>query len=97
MLKSRNNSGNKNKSIIYNDNYISFIKNLINARNELGLSRYEVCRMLSKDKNFLYKIENCMHKLDAYTFWILAKIYKKPLDYFFQNIESDLTELLKDL
>ena len=86
------------KSIIYNDLYISFINKLKLAREQSNFSQSEVSRMFGKSRSFLFKIESCRHKIDAFTFWILAKIYKKPIEYFFQDLETkNFDEIIKIL
>lgn len=52
------------------------------ARNEAGLTQVDVAQRLKKPQSYISKIERGERRVDVTELSILAKIYKKPLDYF---------------
>lgn len=67
---------------IYLNEYKNVIKKLQEARKEAGFIQYEVAEKLKKPQSYISKIERGERRVDVAELSILAKIYKKPLDYF---------------
>ena len=67
---------------IYSDEYKYVVKKLLEARNEANLTQIDVAQRLKKPQSYVSKIERGERRIDVAELSILAKIYKKPLDYF---------------
>lgn len=67
---------------IYSTEYKNVIKNLREARNEASLTQIDVAQKLKKPQSYISKIERGERRIDVAELSILAKLYKKPLDYF---------------
>lgn len=67
---------------LHNQSYKYVIKQLRNARQEACLTQTEVAEKLRKPQSFISKIENGERRLDITEIAQIAKIYKKPLEYF---------------
>ena len=67
---------------IYTNEYKNVVKKLRKARNEVGLMQVYVAKKLKKPQSYVSKIERGERRIDVAELSILAKIYKKPLEYF---------------
>jgi len=67
---------------IYTNEYKTVVSRLIEARNQSGLTQVDVTQKLKKPQSYISKIERGERRVDVTELSILAKIYKKPLDYF---------------
>lgn len=67
---------------IYTNEYKNVIKKLRKARNEAGLMQVDVAEKLKKPQSYISKIERGERRVDIAELSILAKIYKKSLEYF---------------
>lgn len=67
---------------IYTSEYKIVVSRLIEARNQSGLTQVDVTQKLKKPQSYISKIERGERRVDVTELSILAKIYKKPLDYF---------------
>ena len=67
---------------IYINEYKNVVNKLRRARNEAGLMQVAVAQKLKKPQSYVSKIERGERRVDIAELSILAKIYKKPLDYF---------------
>ena len=67
---------------IYSNEYKRVLKKLKMARIEAGLTQVDVVQKLKKPQSYISKIERGERRVDIAELSILAKIYKKPLDYF---------------
>ncbi len=67
---------------IYTNEYKNVVKNLRKARNEAGLMQVDVAEKLKKPQSYISKIERGERRVDIAELSILAKIYKKSLEYF---------------
>ena len=67
---------------IYTNEYKTVVSRLIEARNQAGLMQVDVAQKLKKPQSYISKIERGERRVDVTELSILAKIYKKPLDYF---------------
>ena len=67
---------------IYTNEYKNVVKKLRKARNEAGLMQVDVAEKLKKPQSYISKIERGERRVDIAELSILAKIYKKSLEYF---------------
>ena len=67
---------------IHTNVYKTTIIRLKKVRLELGLKQEDVAEKLGKPQSFISKIECGERRLDIAELKELAKLYKKPLDYF---------------
>jgi transcriptional regulator with XRE-family HTH domain len=55
------------------------------ARTEAGLSQKEAAELMSKTQSTISKIEAGLVRIDIGQLKELARIYKRPLDYFIEK------------
>jgi transcriptional regulator with XRE-family HTH domain len=67
---------------IYTSEYQKVLKKLKEARNESGFTQVEISQKLKKPQSYISKIERGERRIDVAELSILAKLYKKSLDYF---------------
>ncbi len=67
---------------IHSNEYKNVIKKLQEARKEAGFMQSEVAEKLKKPQSYISKIERGERRVDVAELSILAKIYKKSLEYF---------------
>ena len=67
---------------IYTNEYKKVVKKLRKARNEAGLLQVDVAKKLKKPQSYVSKIERGERRVDVAELSILAKIYRKSLNYF---------------
>ena len=67
---------------IYTNEYKNVVKKLRRARNETGLLQVDVAKKLKKPQSYVSKIERGERRVDIAELSILAKIYRKSLNYF---------------
>ncbi|MCC6323765.1 helix-turn-helix transcriptional regulator [Candidatus Nomurabacteria bacterium] len=67
---------------IHSNEYKNVIKRLQEARKEAGFMQSEVAEKLKKPQSYISKIERGERRVDVAELSILAKIYKKSLEYF---------------
>lgn len=67
---------------LHKEAYKYVLKQLRKARLEANLTQVEVANKLRKPQSFISKIENGERRLDITEIAQLARIYKKPLEYF---------------
>jgi len=67
---------------IYTNEYKNVVKKLRKARNDAGLMQVDIAKKLKKPQSYISKIERGERRVDIAELSILAKIYKKSLDYF---------------
>ncbi|MCC6275207.1 MAG: helix-turn-helix transcriptional regulator [Leptospiraceae bacterium] len=82
------------KKTIYTKEYKLFQKLLKRARKDSNLTQIEVCEKLEQPQSYISKIEAGDRRIDVIEFWRLSKIYKKPIEYFF-NFEEEVLEKAK--
>lgn len=70
-----------NKSI-YTKDHKYIVEQLKAARQESGLDQLEVAKLLHKTQSYISKIESGQRRIDVVQLKELAKIYKKPIDFF---------------
>lgn len=67
---------------IYTAEYQKVLKKLKEARNKSSFTQVEISQKLKKPQSYISKIERGERRIDIAELSILAKIYKKSLDYF---------------
>jgi transcriptional regulator with XRE-family HTH domain len=67
---------------IYTAEYQKVLKKLKEARNESGFTQVEISQKLKKPQSYISKIERGERRIDVAELSILAKFYKKSLNYF---------------
>lgn len=67
---------------IYTAEYQKVLKKLKKARNESGFTQVEISQKLKKPQSYISKIERGERRIDVAELSILAKFYKKSLNYF---------------
>jgi len=67
---------------IYSNEYKNILKRLKEARSASGFTQVEVSEKLKKPQSYISKIERGERRIDVAELAILAKIYKKCLDFF---------------
>lgn len=65
--------------------YTRFLKLLIKARENRGLTQAEVARLLGKPQSYVSRCESGERRVDVIELAEFAKVYGKPLDYFIHN------------
>ena len=67
---------------IYTAGYQKVLKKLKEAREESGFTQVEISQKLKKPQSYISKIERGERRIDVAELSILAKFYKKSLNYF---------------
>jgi len=70
------------KDATYRHRYAQFLGRLKHARGEAGLTQVEVAKKLKRPQSFVSKIESGERRVDVVELSDLAKIYRRPLDFF---------------
>jgi transcriptional regulator with XRE-family HTH domain len=65
--------------------YDAFLKRLVSAREEAGLTQREVAEKLGTFHSWIPKSETGDRRLDVMELMRLADLYGKPLDYFLKE------------
>ncbi len=70
------------KDSSYRRRYAQFLGRLKQARVEAKLTQVQVGRRLKRPQSFVSKIESGERRVDVVELSDLARIYRKPLDFF---------------
>jgi transcriptional regulator with XRE-family HTH domain len=70
------------KRTAYEQRYKYFLERLRQARKDAGLRQEDVRKHLKTYQTYVSKVESGERRLDVIELDELAKLYKKPLDYF---------------
>ncbi len=62
--------------------YDAFLKKLISAREEAGLTQREVSAIMGRSHSFLSKCETGERSIEVFELLQIAQIYGKPAQYF---------------
>ena len=63
----------------------NFLKRLRQARKDAGLTQVEVAQRLGKTQSFVTKAERGERRLDVVELRAIARIYRKPMSFFFDS------------
>jgi transcriptional regulator with XRE-family HTH domain len=72
-----------NKAIYSKDHKI-IVEQLKKARIEAGFDQVKVAALLGKTQSYISKIESGQRRIDIIQLKDFARIYKKPIDFFFK-------------
>lgn len=67
---------------IYSTEYDFVLSQLKRARIEAGMTQAEVAKRIGKPQSYISKCESGERRIDITEVNKLAKLYKKPLNYF---------------
>jgi transcriptional regulator with XRE-family HTH domain len=70
------------KDASYRRHYAQFLGRLKQARVEAGLTQVEVADRIKRPQSFVSKIESGERRTDVVELNELARIYRRPLDFF---------------
>ena len=70
------------KDATYRHRYAQFLGKLRQAREEAGLTQVEVAEKLKRPQSFVSKIESGERRVDVVELSALARVYRRPLDFF---------------
>jgi transcriptional regulator with XRE-family HTH domain len=70
------------KDASHRHRYAQFLGKLKQARAESGLTQVAVAHHLKRPQSFVSKIESGERRVDVLELSELAKLYRKPLDFF---------------
>lgn len=70
------------KKTIYSQEHKHIIERLKQARSEAKLEQTEVAKKLGVTQSYVSKLESGQRRIDLVQLKELAKLYKKPLEYF---------------
>jgi transcriptional regulator with XRE-family HTH domain len=70
------------KDASYRYRYAQFLGRLKQARVEAALTQVEVAQKLERPQSFVSKIESGERRVDIVELNELAKLYRRPLDFF---------------
>ena len=70
------------KDASYRHRYAQFLEQLKQARLEAGLTQVDVAHKLQRPQSFVSKIESGERRVDVVELSELARVYRKPLDFF---------------
>jgi len=70
------------KKAIYSTEHKHIVERLKLARKKANLEQTEVAKKLKVSQSFISKLESGQRRIDLVQLKELAKLYKKPLEYF---------------
>ncbi|MGD1214860.1 MAG: helix-turn-helix transcriptional regulator [Terriglobales bacterium] len=70
------------KDATYRHRYAQFLGRLRQARVEAGLTQVDVAKKLDRPQSFVSKIESGERRVDVVELSALARVYRRPLDFF---------------
>jgi len=70
------------KDASYRHRYAQFLARLKQARVEAALTQVEVAEKLNRPQSFVSKIESGERRVDVVELSELAKLYRRPLNFF---------------
>ena len=69
---------------IYSKDHKYTVEQLKKARKEIGLDQAKVAKLLGKTQSHISKVEAGQRRIDVTALKEFARIYKKPIGYFFK-------------
>jgi len=67
---------------IYTQSYGRLVSQLKKARSQAALKQTDVARKLKRTQSYISKIESGQLRVDVIQLKEIARVYKKPLDFF---------------
>lgn len=74
------------KKSIFSEDHKYLVSQLRKAREEASLEQEEVAKLLRKTQSYISKIESGQRRIDIVQLKRFAKLYKKGLSYFLENL-----------
>lgn len=71
---------------IYSEKYKRVLELLRQARKEAGLTQVEVAEALGKPQSFVAKCESGERRIDIVELSEFARLYRKSIDYFMEQM-----------
>jgi transcriptional regulator with XRE-family HTH domain len=81
-LEAETRKSRKARTVPFQKSYDTLLERLIKAREEVGLSQREVSEQMGMSHSFLSKCETGDRRIDLMEFLQLAKLYRKPPQFF---------------
>lgn len=76
---------------IYTDEYGEFLKLIIAARKEAGLTQQQLAELLKKPQSYVSKYERGERRLDVIEFLIIAKVLELDPCHVLQHLDCNQT------
>ncbi len=70
------------KDAAHRQKYRTFLQRLRQARRDADLTQVDVARTLRRPQSFVSKCESGERRVDVIELQELARLYRKPLDFF---------------
>jgi transcriptional regulator with XRE-family HTH domain len=67
---------------LHSPKYRAFVKRLIQAREQRGLTQAQVARALNRPQSFVSKCETGQRRVDVVELQEFARVYRVRLDFF---------------
>ena len=68
---------------VFSDAYASFLRVLVAARKDAGISQVELARRVGRDQQFISLVERGVRRVDVVEFYVLARgIGTDPIELF---------------
>jgi len=74
---------------IYTKEFKAVLARVIEARKLAGLRQVDVAEKLGVDQTYISKMESGQRRMDVVELWNLARIYNRPISYFFKDLKGD--------
>lgn len=73
------------KNSTYTEEYQKFLKQFRKARKDANLTQVQVAKILDQPQSYVSKCESGEKRIDIIELQRFAKIYKKPISYFYKS------------
>ena len=73
---------------VHSPAYRFFLRRLLAARTEAGLTQVQVATALREHQSFVSKCESGERRVDVVELAAFARLYRKPLDFFVEHPPS---------
>jgi len=73
---------------LHRPRYRRFLERLRKARLEAGLTQPQAAAALKQPQQYVSKCELAERRVDAVELWDFARLYGKPLEYFFRGLDD---------
>lgn len=77
-------AANRHGRALHTPAYRRFVKRLILARAQRGLTQAQVARALNRPQSFVSKCESAQRRVDPIELQAFAKLYRVPLAFFLE-------------
>jgi transcriptional regulator with XRE-family HTH domain len=77
---------------VFSDAYAIFLRALVAARKDAGVSQVELARRVGRDQPFISLVENGVRRVDLIEFYVLARGIGTDPIALFAAIASDLPD-----